>query len=397
MKKFTKIASLFLMGTMAFSNAMADDVDLSLTFSTLGDGIVRATTSPDARISTIDGGDPFANLRPEISDKNDFRIDLPLINIKYGDDYIDFDLNNVGMQPETSYTMTLPAGFVTLYDKNDAQISKELPKTSYTFTFDGYAFPSVPSYVTPYFHPDLENNIITITFSEDKYVVPYLTTQQYHLIYLSNSSFPRINLKMGESVVISEDKKSLVLLLDKINLHDGYEYIVHLPDYYVMLTDNYETFTPNSAVTYTFFWGQNMATGATIAGEPKAGDTSFNITWDYKTLTPDEMLPVIVNTWGKKANIVSSENGSDDMLQVNDVTLEDGVYKVTIQALTVYVDGVPNMEETIEFTITEAGVEILNSSATDIEEIYTLQGVRTDRSHMTKGIYVVNGKKVVIK
>ena len=43
------------------------------------------------------------------------------------------------------------------------------------------------------------------------------------------------------------------------------------------------------------------------------------------------------------------------------------------------------------------GIAEVESAVNDNDEVYTISGLRVDGSNLSKGVYIVNGKKVIIK
>ena len=78
--------------------------------------------------------------------------------------------------------------------------------------------------------------------------------------------------------------------------------------------------------------------------------------------------------------------------------MEEGVYTISVKAGAVYIDGVPNPAAELTYVIGDgAGVESLGSEVPGEETIYDLMGVKVNKDNLKKGIYIINGKKVMIR
>ena len=160
-----------------------------------------------------------------------------------------------------------------------------------------------------------------------------------------------------------------------------------------------------------------------IVVSPAAGEVSTD---DLKviTITFEGASSIEFNEIGQPGNLyqvdedgtIIKEYQSSPML-VSDVAYtftpyypptEKGSYRLIIPARAVYVtdmEGVtgPNDEFVVDYRVTEVGIEGVDTEATDLN-VYSIDGVcilrnasASDVKNLQKGIYIVNGKKVVIR
>ena len=79
--------------------------------------------------------------------------------------------------------------------------------------------------------------------------------------------------------------------------------------------------------------------------------------------------------------------------------LPEGNYVLSVDENVLTVDEAPNASIEIMFQVTDEseGVNTIGSALEGNEAIYNLQGVRVDANKLSKGIYIINGKKVLVK
>ena len=95
---------------------------------------------------------------------------------------------------------------------------------------------------------------------------------------------------------------------------------------------------------------------------------------------------------------IEAINIVDNALVVTlDGALPLGKFELTIPAGYVNVgeNGI-NAAQSISFTVTTTGIDSIFFNNTDIK-VYNLNGVRVDKENLSKGIYIINGKKVVVR
>ena len=80
--------------------------------------------------------------------------------------------------------------------------------------------------------------------------------------------------------------------------------------------------------------------------------------------------------------------------------LEPGVYYLSLREGAVLVDGVINAATyDYMFSVAEPVTDSIDTigSENDVKEIYNLNGVKLNEKNVGKGIYIINGKKVIVK
>lgn len=81
--------------------------------------------------------------------------------------------------------------------------------------------------------------------------------------------------------------------------------------------------------------------------------------------------------------------------------LEPGTYYLSFRAGSVTVDGAPNVAvEDYEIVVLEGETDGIHSIGAELngnETIYNLKGVKVSKNNLNKGIYIINGKKVMVK
>ena len=79
--------------------------------------------------------------------------------------------------------------------------------------------------------------------------------------------------------------------------------------------------------------------------------------------------------------------------------LEEGLYYVDFREGQILVDGVENAAIEYMFTVGDdsTGINAIESGDTAAKTIYNLNGVKVNENNLGKGVYIINGKKVVIK
>lgn len=152
----------------------------------------------------------------------------------------------------------------------------------------------------------------------------------------------------------------------------------------------------------------NPESGSTIDAENAIVKISFEgnpleyLQSEVSLRTYEPTYKEILLEYGKEVTVTA-----DNELAINLTSVEDGEYELVIPEgfLFVIVDGEKNLSPDIwlEYTISsDSGVDVLN--ADNHFEVYSLQGIRllnTDDASAVRrlpaGIYIVNGKKVIIK
>lgn len=142
-------------------------------------------------------------------------------------------------------------------------------------------------------------------------------------------------------------------------------------DYYSM--DMYElVLTKVESVTISISGDDTAIASVTLNGEDVDDFTAIEA-------APGDELEITFNEVGSGAALVVTVN--DEPVEVKDNAC-------TITVSTVDLDIVVTVDKSV-------GVNALEENGQEV--IYNLQGVRVDRSRLTKGVYIINGKKVMVK
>lgn len=118
-----------------------------------------------------------------------------------------------------------------------------------------------------------------------------------------------------------------------------------------------------------------------------------------------EDAPVNVTNYGEyDENITWAEgvlyiDGNDVVLNLGK-ELEPGMYYVTLREAQVVVDGEPNEAVSdYTFSVVEGETGAIDSIGADsnTKVIYNLNGVKVNENNLKAGVYIINGKKVIVK
>lgn len=145
------------------------------------------------------------------------------------------------------------------------------------------------------------------------------------------------------------------------------------------------------------------ATATPMIGE--AGVTGFYITWgDYDLeINSDNSaeIEIVSNIAGITSPVVGNVSVADNILSVEIISpiTQTASFNITIPEAYVYVgeEGALNEEETITVFVTYTGVDSLINVEEGVNTIYNLRGVKVNGNNLSKGIYIINGKKVLVK
>ena len=185
------------------------------------------------------------------------------------------------------------------------------------------------------------------------------------------------------------------------------EYTIELPAN--IFADDQGAFNPSQTITVqvedklavgiispasgaTFGEGENVVFTITFEGaadvvEVQSQDAPLMVT-DYDEY--DQTFDWTSDVLSIENNVITIDLGDQ---------LEPATYYLSFRGGSVTVDGIEN--ETIDdvvFTVEgdNSGVDVIGS-AIGMENIYNLQGVKIDNTKLAKGIYIINGKKVMVK
>lgn len=161
----------------------------------------------------------------------------------------------------------------------------------------------------------------------------------------------------------------------------------------------------NNSQTITYYVNKvgyiGNASMTEIMGD--AGITGVNISWgeyelDFNDLCTEEVT--LTGPTGAQVPTIKSVDINDNVLVVTFNAAYDGeeALSLTVPEEYVYVgsENVFNLEQKFTIQLETDGV---NRVGVDIENnnVYTINGVRVNGNKLQKGIYIINGKKVIVK
>lgn len=119
------------------------------------------------------------------------------------------------------------------------------------------------------------------------------------------------------------------------------------------------------------------------------------------TITGTENAPYLITVDGERAGATvfgNSAEGNKLSLSFTGEFAEAGDYVLVIPASAYTVDGAAGIELRYNYTITvDAGIANIATDVIGGKEVYTLSGVRVSSNNLKKGVYVINGKKYVVR
>ena len=202
----------------------------------------------------------------------------------------------------------------------------------------------------------------------------------------------------------TEGENALLLLMASyIETYGAGNYTIQIASGVVMNADE----ELNNAIDDTFTV-EELPTLSDVPATLTISGDQIVITWNNEPIEAynpdDDDIQIMPADYSKEAWRLNTENGvtiTEDsiVIEIAALELEEGVsYEILVPEnyVLVGVDGLGNEMIDETFTAEASGVASLNS-VNDSNAIYNLNGVRVDSKKLHKGIYILNGKKVLVK
>ena len=187
------------------------------------------------------------------------------------------------------------------------------------------------------------------------------------------------------------------------------DYTVYVPEGYVLV--NGEECTAEYLTLTVATEGGDVPVGgfnALINGYGTDGITAADITW-VQVLEDEEVKATLElnEDCEEEVGVVAIDSDAivppftvsveDDILTISfSDCLEIAEYAVTIPAEFVLVNGEPCTETTLTLQVLVSGIDSIFGNDGDVK-VYNLNGVQVNKENLSKGLYIINGKKVMIR
>lgn len=316
------------------------------------------------------------------------------------------------------YTLTIPAGVVCL--ASDLTVTNTEFTTVITVVKENYSSANVSPAIHGTYTP-AQLSEVTLTWKNNGGDLCTLTPGSGNVTYQLVSS-GETSVDGGNSAkmqVLESDKITIdgtKLILDFSGLTEYGTYDITVPAGFVIMNGN----MIGTAVSITYNVTDKATMDEAMQLTPSKSEGTFMVfTYDENvTLNDDVNALFAINDYFMKdpqtipasAVTIYSDAEMENAVEAGEVitidlsdylTVDDAenmVYVKLPEGLFVNAEGLVNPEQILSFEYTPdtTGINSINGE-NGVNEIYNLQGIKMNASQLPAGLYIINGKKVVIR
>ena len=309
----------------------------------------------------------------------------------YDGDAVNISLANVTNLGVGTYVVTVPAGFVNLSGIYGTQ---SVPNDEVTLTFNVY--PTFMNDATA--SPDADNTEAYPTLSEITLTWDDSVTAVDGATFEVSVRLDTVNEPVNAPASVEDG--SLVIDLTSIFTTEfaftGYV-IIKVPSGIVQNSMG----EANNLQTITYYVDKAGYIGNATLSEKqgKSGIAGVKITWgdyaiDFNDLCNEKVTVISANNIAPIIDAVEIDGNKLIILFKEDYD-ESSTLTITIPEGYVVIDGEKIFNEGQSFKIQTTSVNLISIDAED-DSIFTINGFKVYNNNLGKGIYIINGKKVVV-